>query len=347
VRSPVIIPAVARPTRGRPARHAEKEDEVGVYEHLTEFAGRPVRDWDADGGIRDAAGTAYRLSLSYDEADNGATLADKLGAFLADPNAGQVEALVIGSWNAADAGESSEPIVEALAAAARGRLVRLRHLFFGDIISEECEISWIVQSDLSPLLEAYPDLEHLTVRGGQGLSLGAPRHEKLRELVLQSGGLPPAVVHEVTSADLPALEHLELWLGTPSYEGNATVEDVAPLLWGDRFPWLRYLGLKNSEIQDEIAQAVAAAPVLDRLEVLDLSMGTLGDAGAKALLDSRAVRRLRKLDIHHHYVTPSVVARLQALGIEVDASDSEAGYDEEDPDDAEDTDDDRYVAHAE
>jgi hypothetical protein len=291
-----------------------------INEKLATFAGKPVRDWEPESGMPEAGGAAYRLSLSYDEADEGGSLADKLSAFLADPAAGQVEALVIGAWNPSDTGASSEPLVEALAA-ARGKLARLRHLFLGDIISEECEISWIVQSDLSPLLEAYPRLEHLTVRGGQGLSLGTPRHAALRELVIQSGGLPRAVVHEVASADLPALEHLELWLGIPNYEGDATVEDLAPLFKGDRFPRLKYLGLKNSEIQDEIAQVAALAPVVDRLEVLDLSMGTLTDAGAQALLDSPSVRRLKKLDIHHHYVSPGLVTALHGLGIEVDADD--------------------------
>ena len=293
---------------------------MSIHENLTAFAGKPVRDWDPESRIDNGSRAAYRLSLSYEEEDAGGTFADKLAAFLADPAVGQVDALVIGSWSPTDSGGSSEPVVEALAA-ARDRLTGLRHLFFGDIIGEECEISWIVQSDVSPRLEAYPALEHLTVRGGQGLSLGTPRHARLRELVIQAGGLPVSVVHEVGSAELPALEHLELWLGTPDYEGDATVEDLAPLLKGERFPRLKYLGLKNSMISDDIAAVVALAPILDRLEVLDLSMGTLGDAGAKALLASPSVRRLKKLDIHHHYVSPEVVAELQGLGIEVDAAD--------------------------
>jgi len=293
---------------------------VSIYENLSEFAGKPVRDWDAEAGIQEAPGAAYRLSVSYDEANQGGGLADKLAAFLDDPAVGEIDALVIGAWNTADSGASSEPLVEALAA-ARDRLPRLRHLFFGDIISEECEISWIVQSDVSPLLEAYPNLEHLTIRGGLGLSLGSPRHAKLRELIIQAGGLPPTVIHEVASADLPALEHLELWLGTPEYEGNATVEDLAQLLKGDRFLRLRYLGLKNSEIQDDIAAVAALAPVVERLEVLDLSMGTLTDAGARALLASPAIRRLKKLDLHHHFMSPDVVEQLKGLGIDVNTDD--------------------------
>ena len=294
---------------------------MAISENLTTFAGKPVKNW-GDAKVKDPAAMAFRLGVSWEEGEEGVDIVGKLSGFLDDPAAGRAEALVIGAWHGDDTGTSSAAIVEALAA-ARDRLVSLRHLFLGDITSEENEISWIVQSDLSPLLEAYPNLEHLTARGGQELSLGSPRHAKLRQLVLQAGGLPRNVVHEVGAAELPALEHLELWLGTPEYEGDATVEDLAPLLKAERFPRLKYLGLKNSMIQDEIAAVVALAPVTARLDVLDLSMGTLGDEGAKALLASPSVKRLKKLDIHHHYVSKELVKALTSLGIDVDASDEQ------------------------
>src|SRR5262249_44728682 len=79
--------------------------------------------------------------------------------------------------------------------------------------------------------------------------------------------------------------------------------------------------LRDSQIADEIAAALVQAPILKRLEVLDLSLGTLSDEGAEALLRAPDLRSLKKLDIHHHYCSLEVVARLEALGIEVDASD--------------------------
>jgi hypothetical protein len=225
--------------------------------------------------------------------------------------------------------------------AARPKLPSLRNLFFGDIISEECEISWIRQSDLSPLLGAYQELEHLTVRGGENLAFGSPSHDKLKELVIQTGGLQPSVIHEIASARLPALEDLELWLGEPNYGGDATVEDLAPLLRaGSIFPKLKYLGLKDSVIADEIAGVVATAPILGQLEVLDLSMGILGDVGARALLASPAIRKLKKLDLHHHYISDAVAKEFKKLGIEVDLSDAESPDGSADPDD-------RYIAVAE
>jgi hypothetical protein len=124
-------------------------------------------------------------------------------------------------------------------------------------------------------------------------------------------------VRALTRAELPALEHLELWLGEENYGGSVRVADLTPLLSGQLFPNLKYLGLRNSEIADEIAAALLHAPVLDRIRVLDLSMGTLGDEGAAALLANPAVAKLELLDVHHHFCSEEMVARLGQLGIKV------------------------------
>jgi hypothetical protein len=213
--------------------------------------------------------------------------------------------------------------VKAVAKAAR-KLPNLRAIFLGDITGEETEISWITQSDVGPLLAAYPQLEHLGVRGGTNLKFQVPRHEQLKALVVQSGGLSRKFVHGVFQADLPALEHLELWLGEARYGADTTPEDFAPLLAGTRFPKLKYLGLRDSEIADDLAAVLASAPVLKKLRTLDLSLGTLTDAGAKALIGSKLARKLEKLDVHHHYCSRAVVKQLKALGPKVDASDAQA-----------------------
>lgn len=301
-------------------------------EHAERFAGLPVRDYSADEGIVDPIGSAQRLSVDYDAAEGGETLAGLLDRFLADPAAGQVRALVVGAWESVfDSANDSAPIVAALAA-ARDRLTGLKALFLGDITSDEAEISWISQSDVTPLLEAYPALEHLQVRGGNGLALGPIRHEGLRTLVIESGGLPASVVQSVGASDFPNLEHLELWLGTDNYGGDATVEDLAPILSGERLPRLKYLGLRDSQIADRVAAALAEAPILRRIEVLDLSLGTLGDDGALALMSGGALAGLKRLDIHHHYVSDEVLDGLQALGVELDASDQEEPDEDEDGD---------------
>jgi hypothetical protein len=134
-------------------------------------------------------------------------------------------------------------------------------------------------------------------------------------------------VRAVGACDLPALEHLELWLGVERYGGDATVADLAPVLAGGRFRRLRHLGLQDSEIQDEIAAALAAAPVLAQLESLSLAMGTLTDAGAEALLGGQPLTHLKRLDLHHHFLGDAMLDRFRdlfgACGVEVDLSEQE------------------------
>lgn len=296
---------------------------MSVYEHATEFAGMPVIEWEPGTRLVDPADNAYRVGLSYDEAEGGASWEEKFNALLAEPNAGEIAALVVGVWGDLTGPlESSREAIAALAAAA-GRLTSLRAIFLGDIISEEHEISWIEHSDVSPLLAAYPNLEHFRVRGGNGLHLGTLRRERLKSLVIESGGLDASVVRDITSSELPSLEHLELWLGDENYGATAEVVDLAPLFTGKLFPKLSYLGLRDSELSDAIATAVAHSPVLERLRVLDLSLGTLGDDGAAAFLSSPAAARLELLDIHHHYCSDEMVEKLKAAGITVDASDQQ------------------------
>src|SRR5262249_19321549 len=152
--------------------------------------------------------------------------------------------------------EVNNRIIEALVAASQ-RFTHLRTLFLGDITSEESEISWISHSDVSPLFNAYPKLKYFGVRGVGGLRLGHIQHDHLRKLVIESGGLPRGIVEEILNSNLPALEHLELWLGTSDYGGDTTVEDFAPLFNGSLFPQLRYLGLRDSEIVNDLAQSIA------------------------------------------------------------------------------------------
>jgi len=289
------------------------------YEYGSRFAGKAVIDWYPETGIPDTEGAIYRISLTWDDADDGERWTDRFAKFLEDPASSRVTGIVVGYWGG-HGDEGSQPIVEALVA-ARERLPELTAIFLGEILSEECEISWITQTDVSPLFEAYPKLEYFRVRGGNSLRFGTLHHERLRELGVESGGLSRDAVHEIFSSHLPALEHLELWLGTEEYGADTTVEDFAPLLSGKLYPRLRYLGLRDSEIADEIAAVLANAPIMEQVRVLDLSLGILGDAGAAALLASPAVRKLEKLDLHHHYCSDETMAALQSLGIEVDLSD--------------------------
>jgi hypothetical protein len=130
------------------------------------------------------------------------------------------------------------------------------------------------------------------------------------------------LVREVVVASLPALQHLELWLGDFSYGNDVTPDDLRMLFTAATFPRLRYLGLRNDSAADATASLIAEMGLPATVEVLDMSLGVLSDEGAEALIGWPGLRKLKKLDIHHHFVSPAVVTRLRESGPTVDASDA-------------------------
>ncbi|MEV0534903.1 STM4015 family protein [Kitasatospora sp. NPDC050463] len=309
-----------------------------VNEHRREFHGLPVFEFsgEADDAREQPApgAVAWRVAVRY----GSSTDFDALwNAFLDRVDPAGVRAVLIGPWWTHDYDSVSDTLATIVRDAER--LPGLEALFVADVTYDECEISWLEMSDVTAVATAFPRLAELVVRGGTGLALTPFRHDRLKVLRFETGGLPGTVVRAVAGSELPALERLELWLGVDEYGGDSTIDDLAPFLDGTCFPALRHLGLQNSEVQDEIAAAVAHAPVVARLESLDLSMGVLSDEGATALLEGQPLTHLRALDLHHHYLTAELQQRLrEALpGVALDLSDAE---DEDDPED-------RYVAVAE
>ena len=284
-------------------------DQYGNGGNLDEYDGKPVVDYKPGEGF-DPATKTYRLGIDYDDGEAGATLPDRAAAFLAEPNVGEVAALVVGNWPESYE-DSPEPLVELLVA-EHAKLPKLRKLFFGDIGQEENEISWIIQGDVAPLLRAFGSLEEFTVRGGTSLQLGTLDLPNLKSLTIQTGGMDAEIVRDVLASNLPRLEKLVLWLGTEEYGGNVTLEDLQPLLGGAVLPALKFAGLCDYDHADDLAVALADAKLLDRIDVLDLSMGTLGDAGAKALLASDRIKRLDRLILIHHYVPVETIAKMEA-----------------------------------
>lgn len=275
-------------------------------ESLESFQGLPTRDYDTSDDW-DGPAIAYRLRESYEDETS---IADRLSSLLQQPGIENLSALIIGAWSGSWEGQDSQAIVEQLVQAA-SRLRGLRHLFFGEITYEECEISWINQTDLSPVLKAFPKLESLRVRGGNELSFSPLRHDHLRELALETGGLPQSVIHEICACNFPALEHLELLLGDTNYGFDGSVDDLQPILSGKLFPRLKWLGLMNSEIANDVAAAVVDAPVVSRVEHLDLSLGNMDADGVRALTGLSKRSNLKTLNISHHYANDEDIEALK------------------------------------
>jgi hypothetical protein len=319
---------------------------------LTRWGGLPVfslpgedfeelADW--PGGVEipaDVESHAWRVGVIDFEGDGYPDLFD---AFLRTVDTTRISAYIVGNWVTSDDMERTAEEMFGPLIAAADRFPNLRHLFLGDIEAEEHEISWIHHSDLTPLLHAFPNLHTFGVRGSENLRWEQRAYPELRELTFQSGGLPPEVVRAVAGSEFPELTDLELYLGDEEYFGGSEVDDLAGILAGTAFPKLRYLGLRDAMNADEVAAVVAHAPVVARLEVLDLSLGNLGDDGAAALLAGQPLNHLKKLDLHHHYISPAMQERLLEAwpGVEVDLSEVE------EPDDWDDGEEHRYIAVSE
>lgn len=308
----------AAPAKAAPSNLVglEKETEKVQADKAKKFCFRTIVKWKEKPGLSQAAkGVAYRIGYSYEDDDD----PDDMDAFLlrmekvvGDKHAAKLQALTIGVWEEEmGAGGDSQGVIDFLVNNAE-KLPELRAIYLGDMTYEDCEMSWIENGDFAPLLQAFPKLENLRVNGVR--RCGQLASESLRSLQLQCG-ISRGVGQAVSKAQLPNLEHLELWLGTPDYSGDVQVEDLMPIFSGKLFPKLRYLGLRNAQLADQVAAAVATSPIVAQVEVLDLSLGCLGNAGVEALVASPAVKGLKRLDIHHHYASSKVAKKLKGLGI--------------------------------
>lgn len=286
-----------------------------LFVNVKIFVGKKVADYVREKGPVRGGKTIYRFRSDWENDE----LKPNLEHFLASEGSLEATGIVIGNWGGGDSDRSPDFVVDLLVS-HKERLPNLTAIFLGDIVSEENEMSWIHQTDLSVLLEAFPNLQLLRTRGGESLEIKQPRHEKLRALAIETGGLSVDVVRSVCTSEFPNLEHLELWLGTDEYGGTSTVQDLQPILSGKLFPKLKYLGLRNCEYADDIAAVIVNSPIIERLETLDLSLGVLTDEGARALLSLPTEGALKKVSIHYNYATDEVVKQLKAHKVSIDTS---------------------------
>jgi hypothetical protein len=290
--------------------------------HVTRFADRTVHEGFVQGdSLLNPSQFAYAFRCDYDDTQD--VMSERLNDLLTTQDSEQIEALVFGAWDDGEGictGDTSSQEFVGRLVALSDRLPNLKALFIGDITSEECEISWLVQSDMSPILQAYPQLELLQVRGGMGLKFTSAEnavHEHLKALIVETGGLSRETVQQIYAWDFPALEHLELWFGSEDYGGDCWEQDLAPILDELIFPGLTYLGLRNSQFTNDLIDRLVRSPLLAGLQVLDLSMGTLTDEGATKLLECEAIRDLEILNVSESYLSGAMIDQLRALGIQV------------------------------
>lgn len=261
-----------------------------------------------------------KFMYSYDEYEEQGKGAETLVEdILADPDFPALRELVIGDWgNSWEDG--CQKILDGIVEQAE-RFSHIESLFIGDMDYEECEVSWIIQGDYSRLWAAMPQLKELTIKGSTDLELGEICHEGLESLTIICGGLSRSVLSSIQDAKLPGLKKLLLYIGVEAYGFDGDENTVKELLEKADFPKLTYLGIEDSEIQDELAQVVLESKFMGQIETLDLANGTLTDKGGELLLKELPKwPNVKKLDVHYHYMSDEMAGKLEALPLEVDAS---------------------------
>lgn len=267
-----------------------------------------------------------RYEFTYDDYEEGKEPKELVDVILEDKELPQLEEIIIGSWGSAWE-DDCQDIIDAMIE-NKEKFSHIKSLFIGDMDFEDCEVSWIMQGNYDGLLQALPNLETLTIKGSSDLSLGKLESKTLKQLEIICGGLPLDVFKEIGQAELPQLEKLNLYLGVEDYGCDIEREDMEAFLSEVKFPNLKYLGLNNSENQDEIVEIVCKSDYMKQLEVLDFSNGTLTDEGGEIILETIPnYPNIKKVDMHYHYMSGKMMKKLQKLPCEVDVSEGN------DPDD--------------
>ena len=266
-------------------------------------------------------GKSKKYQYDYDDYDEGKGPATMVEEILADPEFPQVTQLIIGSWGSACEDDCQE-ILDGIRA-NKDKFAHVESLFVGDMDYEECEVSWILQGNYSDFWEAMPQLKELTIKGSMDLVLGDIVHQNLEALTIICGGLPVSVIQSIKKAKLPGLKKLVLYIGIENYGFDGNKDTIKTLLEESDFPKLEYLGIEDSEIQDELVQVVLESKYMKQLHTLDLANGTLTDKGGELLLGKLpSYPNIKVLDVHYHYMSEEMEEKLKALPIEVDTSES-------------------------
>jgi predicted DNA-binding WGR domain protein len=265
---------------------------------------------------------ARKYALSYDDEKGGDGGADDLlEEILNDPRLPEIKQLTIGCWSF-ELGDC-QTLIDGLVA-HKEKIAQVEELFWGDIESEETELSWIEQGDMSALIDALPRLSKLIIKGTNHLKLGVKTLPGLRSLEIISGGLPRSVIQDIIASRFPNLEKLVLYAGIEDYGFDGSTEDFKPLFSREKFPKLTWFGIVNAEEQDKIVEWALASNLLPQLETLDLSCGVLTDKGGQLLLDNvDKIKHLKFINLRYNYLSEGMRKKLTKLPVKADVSEAQ------------------------
>lgn len=252
---------------------------------------------------------------TYDDTEEGKSAKTMLDEILTCSGLANLEEIIIGCWgNCWDENEEGVQCLIDGIVENKEKFSHIKSLFFGDMDFEDCEVSWIIQGDYSKLWAALPQLEKLTIKGSTNLTLGTIEHSNLKHLEIICGGLPTDTIVEIQKAKLPALEKLLLYLGEENYGFDGSADTIKTFLAESDFPKLTYLGLADSEIEDEVTEAVFASKYINQITTLDLSMGCLSDKGGEILLEKLPqYGNIELVNLSWHFLSDEMMKKLEGI----------------------------------
>jgi uncharacterized protein (TIGR02996 family) len=256
------------------------------------------------------AGFIHRAVLSPDRLliEDGARVASSLGevvaALIAHPSGRFLTELVVRTNNRdlwSNPISSQKDVVDAIAAA---RPLVLRRLQLGDV-----EYGFANIGRLDQTWPALAPVHELVLQGD--FSLGDVVLPELRTLDIWPNPFRKKLARELVEAQWPALRTLSLHLG---YCFDHVVRDLVALIHRTDMPALVDLRLLAFRHAQTLIEQLSRAPLLARLETLDLRHGSISDHGVRPILaNAGAFAHLSRLDLSDTAITAKMFARLRHL----------------------------------
>lgn len=274
--------------------------------------------FDPQTGIIEATSKAYIIELEIPKCQDRWRYAE-LEALLNHPHTQELEALICrikcDYW---ERDRYFGICLEALCDASNN-LPNLKALYIGDAEEHEYRKSKLNVFDIRPILEAFPKLEVLQVRGRFDefpLECKYLGQEHLKTLIIETADLSYENIVQICNLHLPALEYFQLWLGR-NLNSVPYIDGLTQVLSRQSFPNLSYLSFRSSENTNLLAEHITKSSIINQLTGLDLSMGNLTDYGAEFLLQCPAVNQLCMLDVSKNQLSSAIIERLYQLNCQV------------------------------
>jgi len=186
---------------------------------------------------------------------------------------------------------------------------------------EDCMASQVVE-----LLSKCPRLEELylnTTLAGIDELFALPQLGNLRTLQYYFGNSyegnnpnPYPLKALAQNASLSRLTHLRLH---PGRDTTLELAELAAVLRSPHLPRLAHLQAHMTTFGDQGARTIVQSGILRRLKSLDIAYGNMSDAGARTLASCPDLKEF--LDVSRNSLTEEGLAALQAVGIRVIAGD--------------------------